>query len=170
MAARDSLRVSVHFARHQPRQIGGRAEGPLVADMGEIDATAGVIRLQVQQRRLDVDALGQTLGQRRLVERRRGGKQQRFQQAQRLRARGGLRPALRSVSSTATRRFSARLGMVSSPSNLLRPVIAYGALCLGGTLANVERRERFFLINLGVTFTHEFERCGKARRENGRHL
>ena len=70
------------FARHQPRQITGGAEGPFVGNPHQIDAARGVFGLQLRQRCLDVDAVGHALGKRRLIDRLGGGKQQRFEKPQ----------------------------------------------------------------------------------------
>ena len=70
------------LTRHQPRQIAGGAESPFVGDAHEVDAARGIFRLQLRQRRLDVDAIGHALGQRRLIDRLGGGKQQRFEKPQ----------------------------------------------------------------------------------------
>ena len=63
--------------------VAGGAEGPLPADAHQVDAARLIFRLQQRQHLLDVDVVGQLLGQRRLVERLAGGEQQRLQEAQR---------------------------------------------------------------------------------------
>ena len=74
------------FMRQQPGEIVGGAQRPFAADAHEIDAARRVFLLQLRQQRAHVDAGGQTRCQGLLVERRLGGKQQRFEDAQFLRA------------------------------------------------------------------------------------
>jgi len=82
------------FARHQPRQVVGRAERPLAADLDEVDATQRVLRLQLSKCFLHVDAIRHALRQRRLIQRLARSEQQRFQQPQFFRPCTGLRGTL----------------------------------------------------------------------------
>jgi hypothetical protein len=70
------------LARHQPGQIARGTEAPFIGDPNQIDAARCVVRLQLCQRHLDVDAIGHPLGERGLIERLARGEQQRFQQPQ----------------------------------------------------------------------------------------
>ena len=90
IAARDSFFGDHGFLGQQPRQVARGAERPLAADAHEIDAARRIFGLQRAQARLEIDALRQPRAERLLVERLRGGKQQRLQQPQMLRPHLGV--------------------------------------------------------------------------------
>lgn len=112
IAARDS-RASRSPASHQPGQIAGGSKSPFVGDADQIDTARGIIRLQLRQRRLDVDAIGHPLGEGGLIDAVGSGEQQGFEQPQFL---GRACGSIEGSSASATR-FSARLAMARSPSS-----------------------------------------------------
>ena len=57
-----AFRTAADLAAHQEAEVGGGAEGPGVADPGELDAAAVVAAAQARERLGDVAALRQPLG------------------------------------------------------------------------------------------------------------
>ena len=161
MAARQAPRLRA-FACHQPRQIAGGAERPFVGDAHQVDTARGVFRLQLRQRRLDVDAVGHALGQRRLIDRLGGSKQQRFEKPQFLRPRRLIDSLVDGVILGIFHAFFRQACHNWVSFHLLDRHIRRGHRCLRRTLAKIQRRERLFLVQFHLTFSHQFECCGKA--------